>query len=186
MPMITTNNAQLYYESQGVGEALILIAGYTCDHAIWQPLVGELSKHFRVITFDNRGIGQTTDKNEQLSVELMADDVKALIEDLPLQRPHIVGQSMGGTIAQVVASRYPEKIGKLGIITSSAKWRQAAINGLKASLTLREKNLDFDFIFDATIPWIFGEAFLNDGEKIAAFKQSILDNPYPQSFDDQT
>lgn len=186
MPIIKVNNANVYYESQGMGEALILIAGYTCDHTVWQPMVEELSHHFRVITLDNRGSGQTTDKNETLTTELIAQDVLALIEALQLEKPHIVGQSMGGTIAQVVASLYPEKIGKLGIITSSAKWRQATINGLKASLTMREKNLDFDFIFDATIPWIFSEAFLKDEEQIAAFKQSILDNPYPQSLRDQT
>ena len=185
MPFIKANDATFYYELHGSGQPLVLISGYTCDHQVWLSVIEELSKHFQVLLFDNRGVGQTTDDNKSLSAELMAQDVISLIEQLDLKKPHIVGQSMGGTIAQCIAHTHPERIHKLGILTSSAKWRQAMLEGLKSTLSMREKNIDFDLIFEALIPWIFGESFLSNKETVAAFKKLMLENPYPQSLTDQ-
>ena len=185
MPNLTVNNANFYYELHGTGHPLILIAGYTCDHQLWTPLINDLSKRYQVFIFDNRAVGQTKDNEKILSAELMAEDVMALAAKLDLKKPHIVGQSMGGTIAQVIASQYPDQIGKLGILTSSAKWRRAMLDGLKSILVMREKDIDFDIIFNSLLPWCFGEKFLQDKENIAAFKSLTLSNPYLQSVQDQ-
>lgn len=185
MPMIKANGANFYYELYGKGKPLILIAGYTCDYTSWQLMIDDLSKYFQVLVFDNRGVGQTTDNQDVLSAELMAEDVIALAEQLQLEKPHIVGQSMGGTIAQTVAVNFPDKISKLGLVTTSSKWRQAMLCGLNSLLMMRQKNIDFDTIFEATLPWIFGERFLSNKQTIAEFKKILLDNPHPQSLNDQ-
>ncbi len=185
MPHIKLKDANFYYELHGSGYPLILISGYTCDHLVWMPILESLSKKFQVLLFDNRGVGQTTDDNLPLSAELMAQDVISLADHLNLQKPHIIGQSMGGTIAQCVASEYPDKIGKLAILTSVAKWRRAMLDGLKSTLTMRKNNISFDLIFEVLMPWIFGEAFLSDKAGIATFKELMLANPYPQSLEDQ-
>ena len=185
MPIIKSNGADFYYELHGSGDPVILIAGYACDHLIWMPVLGELSKYYRVLIFDNRGVGQTTDDHRLLSAELMAQDVMALAKQLQFNKPHIVGQSMGGTIAQNVASYYPDDINKLAIVTSSAKWRQAMLRGLKATILMRQQNIDFDLILETLIPQIFGEAFLSNQKTVTAFKKLMLDNPYPQSLIDQ-
>ena len=185
MAMIKVNNANFYYELHGQGQPVILIAGYTCDFSSWAMMLEDLSQHFQVLVFDNRGIGQTTDDNIALSAELMARDVMALADELHLDSPHIIGQSMGGTIAQTIAFLYPDKISKLGVLTSSAKWRQAMLRGLQSLLTLRKNNLDFELIFETTLPWIFGEEFLNSEKTIEAFKQVLLSNKYPQSLENQ-
>ena len=186
MPTITANGAEFYYELQGQGPALILIAGYTCDHFIWQPIVEELSKHFQVLTFDNRAVGQTQDDAPVLTAELMAEDVMALAQELGLKKPHIVGQSMGGNIAQVVASRYASEINKLVILTSTAKWREAMLKAMQSLLLMRAKDIDFDVIFEVLLPWIFGEKTLKNSENIQNLKQLLLANPYPQSLENQS
>lgn len=185
MAMIRVNDANFYYEIHGKGHPVILIAGYTCDYLSWQPVCDRLSKHFQVMVFDNRAIGRTTDDHVPLSVELMAQDVMALADQLHLEKPHIVGQSMGGSIAQIIASNSANKMGKLALLTTSAKWRKAMLDGLKSLLLMREKNVDFDLIFTASLPWIFGESFLCNEQQIATLKKSILENPYPQSVIDQ-
>ena len=185
MSKIKLNNANFYYELHGKGHPLILIAGYSGDHLVWMPLLENLSKQFQVLLFDNRGVGQTTDDGRPLSAELMAQDAVALADALDLKKPHIVGQSMGGTIAQRVATHHSEKISKLGIVASSPKWRQAMLLGLKSTLLMREKNIDFDIIFEALIPQIFGETFLSDKKTVADFKKLMLENPYPQSYENQ-
>lgn len=185
MPMIKANDVDFYYELHGNGEPVILIAGYTCDYSSWSLMIEELGKHFQLLIFDNRGIGRTKDNNQSLSVEMMAQDVIDLAQQLNLDKPHIVGHSMGGTIAQTIAANFPDKINKLCLLNTSAKWRQAMLCGLKSLLMMREKNIDFDLIFESTLPWIFGENFLQNKQTVAAFKKVILDNPYPQSLNDQ-
>lgn len=185
MPIANVNHANLYYESHGAGEPVILIAGYACDHLIWMPILNGLCQYFNVIIFDNRGSGQTVDENVPLSPKLLAEDVVALADYLGFKKPHLVGKSMGGTIVQTIASAYPEKIGKLAILTSSAKWRRAALSGLKSLLDMREKNIDFDCLFAATLPWIVGESFFKNSDHIDLFKKNILTNPFPQSLSDQ-
>ena len=100
MPILHANNADFYYELHGTGKPVILIAGYTCDYSAWEMLLENLTRHFQVLTFDNRGVGQTTDHNAPLSAELMAQDVIALADQLNLAKPHIIGQSMGGCQSQ--------------------------------------------------------------------------------------
>lgn len=186
MPMIAANGANFYYELHGQGQPVILIAGYTCDFSSWQLMLGDLSRHFQLLIFDNRAIGRTTDDHASLSTDLMANDVIAIADKLDLQKPHIVGQSMGGTIAQTIAALFPEKISKLCLFTTSAKWRRAMLLGIQSLLQMREKNLDFDFIFEASLPWLFGDAYLNNKDNIQQLKKLILENPYPQSLNDQT
>jgi len=185
MPMIKANNANFYYELHGTGKPVILIAGYTCDYSTWQLILEDISKNFQVLVFDNRGIGRTTDTNEPLSAELMAKDVIALSKELHLENPHIVGQSMGGTIAQAIAINFPDKIDRLCLLNTSAKWRHAMLFGLKSLLMMRQNNIDFNLIFECTLPWLFGENFLKNSQMVAEFKKIIQKNPYPQSLNDQ-
>ena len=170
---------------EGFGHPFILIHGYTADSSSWGPLPTLLAKHFQVLRFDNRGVGRTIDNNRPLTGELMADDIIALADALQLKNPYIAGASMGGTIAQHVGIRHGNKISKLIIMASVAKWRKTMLIGLKSLLTLRQKNVDFDVIFEANLPWVFGEHFLSSKENIAELKQLILSNPYPQTLPDQ-
>ncbi|MBC8526375.1 MAG: alpha/beta fold hydrolase [Candidatus Cloacimonetes bacterium] len=59
MSKVKINNIHLYYELHGKGDPLLLIAGLGCDSQSWLPVVNELSKHFQIIVFDNRGVGRS-------------------------------------------------------------------------------------------------------------------------------
>lgn len=181
MPKVTVNEATFYYELNGKGPPLVIVCGYTQDSRFSVPFVQELSKTFQVLTFDNRGVGQTEDDGRKLSAELMADDTFALIEELKLEKPHMIGISMGGTIVQSFASRYQDSLSKLIIHVSTAKWRRAMRDGLESMLRLREMGLEFDVIFNSTLPWIYGERILQDESKREEMKNLILSNPFPQS-----
>jgi len=185
MPRIKAKGAEFYYELHGIGQPLILIAGYTCDHTFWIPVLDNLSKHYQVLIFDNRGVGQTTDDHKPLSVDLMADDVVALSQQLNLDRPHIVGHSMGGNIAQSLGVRYPEKISKLGILSSSSKWRETMLLACDSLLQMRKDNISFNLIIEAEMPWFFGEEFLQSQESVKLVKHAMFNNEYPQTLEDQ-
>ncbi len=75
---------------------MVLIAGYTCDHHFWDCLIPLITDQFQVLLFDNRGIGQTLDQDEDFSIDDMAHDVMTLCHQVGMVNPIVVGQSMGG------------------------------------------------------------------------------------------
>ena len=144
-----------------------------------------LSRHFQVIVFDNRGAGQTVDKGEELSVEVMAEDLMELIHALHLKKPHILGQSMGGAIAQALASRYSDQISKLILSVTTAKWRHALLLALDAQIKMIEKKISFEEMFPILISWLYGEAFLTNKKKVEELKKDMLVKQYPQSIENK-
>ena len=185
MPNIQVNAVNFYYEIHGKGPTLILVNGYNSDLTLWMPIVERLKNSFQIILFDTQGIGQTVDHVGALTAEEMADNIIDLADSLKLEHPNIAGVSMGGTIVQKIASRHVEKINKITLLATTAKWRKAMLLGIRSILTIRERNLDSEDVFNAILPWVFGEKFLSDQEKISDFKKKRLEYEYPQSIEDQ-
>lgn len=185
MPTIEVNNAQFYYNIYGEGQPVVLISGYGGDGASWSPIIGELSKKFQVLVFDNRGIGQTRDDGEALSAKLMADDTIHLCQALGLKKPHIIGRSMGGNIALTIAAYYPEYINKLGILVSSSKWRQAMLNAFSALIVMQENKVNSDIVFQSTMAWLLSDISWNNADFILTVKEAMQTSLYPQSIEDQ-
>ncbi|MBV1866645.1 MAG: alpha/beta hydrolase [Marinosulfonomonas sp.] len=104
---------QLCYQCHGSGPPLVLISGLAGLSGFWSPLLPELSKNHRVIVHDHRGTGKSSRRLMQFSVEQMAGDVLALMDELGVKKADIVGHSTGGAIAQVMAIEDPARVGKL-------------------------------------------------------------------------
>jgi pimeloyl-ACP methyl ester carboxylesterase len=109
-------DVKMYYEEEGEGEPVILIAGIGANHRFWKAMV-PLLKGYRVITLDNRGVGQTEYKGE-IQIDTMADDVIHLMDYLHIYKAHIVGWSMGSQISQSLAIRYPQRLQTLTLVSS--------------------------------------------------------------------
>jgi pimeloyl-ACP methyl ester carboxylesterase len=112
------NGIRLYYESQGTGRPLILLHGGLGAIEMFGPNLPALAKGRQVIAVDLQGHGRTADIDRPLSVELMADDIAALIKHLKLERPDIMGYSLGGGVALQTAIRHPEVVGKLVVVST--------------------------------------------------------------------
>lgn len=181
MGKIQLNTASIYYEVHGEGRPLVLIPGYSCDHSIWQELIKPLISDFKIIIFDNRGSGQTEDRNDDFSIETLADDIYALIEALGLKNPNILGHSMGGSIALTVGVKYAQKIGKLMIVNSSAKFSPISSKALHSILDLQQKKIDLDLLLDCFMPWGFSNEFIADTAKVMAYKNNVKAYPYQQT-----
>lgn len=115
MPKIQVNNINLFYEIQGEGEPLLLIYGLAGRGNGFLYQTPELSKHFRTITFDNRGVGETDQPEEPYSIAQMADDAAGLLDALGIASANVFGISMGGMIAQELVLRHPQKVRKLAL-----------------------------------------------------------------------
>lgn len=110
MSYTNNNGTKIYWEEHGTGEPLLLIMGLGGSHKEWRRFVPELSKKYRVITFDNRGTGETVFTDEPFTISLMASDAKAVLDAANVETAHVHGMSMGGMIAQEFALHYPEMV----------------------------------------------------------------------------
>ncbi len=119
MPKLSVGDADLYYEIHGEGPPLFLVPGLGGVGAFWASQVVELARHFRVITHDHRGCGQSSLSRIAYSVEQMAEDLRRLMDALGIETAHLVGHSTGGAIGQILAQDRPERIGRLVL---SASW----------------------------------------------------------------
>jgi pimeloyl-ACP methyl ester carboxylesterase len=120
------NGLQMYYETHGgAGRPMILIHGGLASSEMFGPILPALSANHVVIAPDLQGHGRTADIDRPIDIRLMADDVASLIDHLGLDRPDVVGYSLGGGVAFQTAVRYPDKIGKL--VMASAHIRRDAI-----------------------------------------------------------
>jgi pimeloyl-ACP methyl ester carboxylesterase len=88
--------------------------GYTLNMENWDPrLVHDLAQHYRVVMFDNAGVGHTQALPAPLTIDAMADQTSALINTLGLGRTDVMGWSMGGAIAQALAVLHPAQVRRL-------------------------------------------------------------------------
>jgi pimeloyl-ACP methyl ester carboxylesterase len=107
------------YRITGNGPPLVLITGYDGTMQNWDPrLVDALAQHYRVVIFDNAGIGPTAALPAPLSIDAMANQTSALINTLGLGRPDVLGWSMGSLIAQALAVLHPDQVRRLVLCAS--------------------------------------------------------------------
>ena len=124
MPTANIGEIELYYEEHGSGEPLIMVLGLGQDIATWGFQIEELSKHIRLIVFDNRDAGKSSRCSNSYTTESMARDILNLMDHLGIERTHLLGTSMGGMIAQHVALLAPERLKSL-ILASTTSWGEA-------------------------------------------------------------
>lgn len=144
MPVAQINNIALYYESHGEGEPLVLIPGFASGIWIWFKQIEELSKNFRVISFDPRGVSRS-DKPQEITIKTTADDIAALLDELKIERAHILGASFGGFVAQEFALSHPEKVKSLILCCTSfggAKHVMPSMEVLSAFASTRGLNTE--------------------------------------------
>jgi pimeloyl-ACP methyl ester carboxylesterase len=120
------NGINLYFETHGAGRPMILLHGGLGSGEMFGPVLPTLAEHHRVIAVDLQGHGRTADIDRPLDVRLMADDIAALIAHLGLDRPDLVGYSLGGGVALHTAAKYPDIVGRL--VVASANIRPDAID----------------------------------------------------------
>ncbi len=113
----------LFYETRGKGEPIILIPGFASGAWIWNWQKDDLARDFQVITFDPRGIGKSVAEREEdlqdLSIQTFAQDVLQIFDDLKLEKVNVLGASFGGFVAQEFALSFPQRLNKLILACTS-------------------------------------------------------------------
>jgi len=116
---VENGGVRLAWGEAGDGAPVLLIHGLGYDRRGWGPAQRLLADRFRVLTFDNRGVGESDCPPGPYSTELMAADALAVLDDAGVGRAHLVGTSLGGMVAQELALRSPERIETLVLASTT-------------------------------------------------------------------
>jgi len=159
MPYAESDGAKIYWEEHGSGEPLLLIMGlgYTLD--MWNRALPALAERYRTIVFDNRGVGRSDVPPGPYSIQMMAADARAVMDQAGIEKAHVFGVSMGGMIAQEFTLQYPERVRSLVLGCT-------ACGGLKAvpaapevfGILLARATMTAEEAIRAMIPFIYDEA----------------------------
>jgi pimeloyl-ACP methyl ester carboxylesterase len=123
MPTVESNGISIYYEIHGESNAgtVILINGIGQWHAAWWRNIDTIAAKFRVVSFDNRGIGDSDKPDIPYSLDMLAEDTLGLMDALNIEKAHLVGHSQGGGIALFVARKAPERVERM-VLASTLYW----------------------------------------------------------------
>lgn len=113
MPKVKINDINIYYEIRGEGEPLCLIMGLGGSSIMWYRQRELLSKSYKLILLDNRGVGRSSKSNIPYSMEMLVEDIKGVLDHLNISKLHLMGCSMGGMISQHFAFKYQGMLNSL-------------------------------------------------------------------------
>jgi len=101
---------------------LVLVQGMGFDRLGWQPVLGRLGRHFRLVLMDNRGSGRSEGPADAFTVADMVGDVVAVLDAARIRRAHVLGASLGGLVAQELAITHPERVDGLVLACTTPGW----------------------------------------------------------------
>lgn len=164
MPTVHVTNGDIYFEESGSGELIVLMAGLGHGAAYFQKTLPVLGKIGRAVAIDTRGVGQSTSKREEFSVEGWAQDVADLVERLGVKRAHLVGSSLGACIALQAAVDYPDRVASLVVVAGFSELDRALELNFRLRIGIIEKLGMGDALAAHIAMWTLGRDFINTPE----------------------
>jgi 3-oxoadipate enol-lactonase len=174
---IRVNGTDLYYEDTGgEGEPIIFSHALLLDSKLFAPQVEALRHRYRCISYDHRGQGKSAeDKGNAIGIDVLTEDVVALIEKLQLGSVHFCGLSMGGFVGIQFAAKNPELLRSLILIGTSADPENDENMPKYKLLNFLGRWLGPASVARAIAPIIYGETTLNDPARKAE-KAALIDH----------
>lgn len=163
MQRARAGDADIAYDVVGTGDPLLLIMGLGADSKMWMLQTPTFAEHLTCITFDNRGVGESSIPDGPYSTEQMAGDALAVLDAVGVDRAHVLGISLGGAIAQQLALKAPERVRSLVL---AATWAEPnAYTARMARVGRIIAGLGHDALVRASMLWLFSPPVLIDNPK---------------------
>jgi len=160
----------LHYATSGAGEPILLIPGLGLDHNYYRFGIPLLSRHLQVLALDPRGIGRSTKSPPPYTVEAWADDFAVMIDTLAFGPIHVLGSSLGGSMALALAQRHPGKLKSLIVVGGFSELDRATELNFRLRLRLIEKLGMSDEVADYMGLWTLTRKFINSDAGFATMR----------------
>ncbi len=122
MPQVKVGDIQMNYTVQGEGEWLVMVGGYASGNwSSWGAQLTRAAQDFQVLAFDNRGIGGTDAPDMPYTTQMLGADALGLMDQLGIERAHVLGKSLGGAIAQQMVLQQPQRVRSLAMTSTFGK-----------------------------------------------------------------
>ena len=180
MATIDLDGRTIYYEEHGAGEPLLCVMGLAADTLAWTLQVPEFSGRHRMVVFDNRDVGQSSEVDGRYEIADLAGDALAVADSLALESFHLLGVSMGGAIAQEIALVAPERVRTLSLAVSFAGGGVYA-RALADHWGTRVMKLSREERIDELLLLTLSEGFFETQGAVDFIRRMMLQNPNPQS-----
>lgn len=162
MSIVRVRDIVMNYELKGRGQPVILLSGMGADLTMWSTQVPHLASSFLVVTYDHRGSGKTDAPDAAYSIGGMADDCCGLMDQLGVDRAHLVGVSLGGMVAQAMAARSPSRVSSLVLGATGARLSPRHANLLSGMIRAAKEGRSREDIAREEMPWVLPERYLRD------------------------
>ena len=183
MPTVQVRDGEIYYDVQGQGQPFIFFSETACDGEIWKLFqVPEFSRDHMVITHDYRGTGRSSKPSIDYTTRMFCDDAVAILEQLKVRDAIVLGHSMGGRVAQLLALEYPERVSKLILASTGASFPGPV--GLPLAMCKEMIEWGYEkYIREHTIQVGFTTEFVrNQPDRLETFFRARLANICPVEF----
>jgi len=124
--VVQLHDVQLYYEDYGAGRPLVLLHGFGGCGQNWRPFTDQLSQRYRLIVVDLRGHGGSTNPDNEFTHRQAAEDVSLLLDQIGVSRFSAMGMSSGGMVLLHLATRQPERIEAMVLISATSHFPDQA------------------------------------------------------------
>ncbi|MDN3505037.1 MAG: alpha/beta hydrolase [Rhabdochlamydiaceae bacterium] len=181
MPISKVNEIELFYEVKGKGEPLLIIPGITCDHKWADALLPELTQHFEVLLVDSRGVGLSSAPEDDYTVKMMAKDIFELVQKHKWKKPHVLGSSLGGAIAQRLVYDNPESFAKLILSTTCMKFLAPTVKMFEVLSDLYAISAPREVMVKMHMAIANGDKFLSDKYKSEEAYTAMIEHPHFQT-----
>ena len=173
--MVVKEN-QTHYEVSGSGYPLVLIHGVGLDRTMWEENIAELSKYYRVITYDLFGNGNSEHPDGAYSLSKYANQLNTLLQELNITSAHIVGFSLGGLIAKKFAILFPKKTASLIVVSAVANRNKEEREIIQKRVRKTEIEGHLSVVDDSINRWFNQEFKEQYPETVARFQKRLEQN----------
>ncbi len=168
---INANGIDTNYTIEGEGQWLTMSHSLACNLHMWDEEARRLAKRYKVLRYDTRGHGASGAPSGAYSFDLLADDLRGLLQALEIQSTHFVGLSMGGMIGQTYALKYPGTFASLTLCDTTSRYPSDALGTwLERIKTIEARGMEP--LVPSTLARWFTEGFRKERpevvEKVAA------------------